>query len=153
MEIEIIKVPTNHPDLLYLVDELNSFFIEEWGEEVNDSYLGQHQLTNMKAAFIAYSEKKPVGCICWKERVDGLVEIKRMYVKPECRGTDAAKSLLLTAEKDMVQVGHTEAVLETGTDMKQAIRFYEKQGYQIIPNFGEFVNDSLCVCLAKTLTK
>ena len=42
-------------------------------------------------------------------------------------------------------------ILETGKDMTQAIRFYQKQGYKIVPNFGEFVDDELCTCLVKKL--
>ncbi len=147
----IKKVPTNHPDLLNLVDELNQFFVAEWGEDVNDSYASHHELSSMKAAFIAMVDNIPVGCACWKERTDGQAEIKRMYVKPQFRGLKLADKLLLEAENDIKSLGYKKAVLETGSEMKQAIKFYEKLGYQQIPNFGEFINDNLCIYLAKKL--
>lgn len=35
--------------------------------------------------------------------------------------------------------------------MQGAIRFYQKEGYRIIPNYGEFIGDELCVCMEKQL--
>ena len=147
----IKKVATNHPDLLSLVDELNYFFVNEWGEDTTLSYASHHNLADMHSAFVAYVDNQAVGCACWKLRSDNLPEVKRMYVKKEFRGADISKKLLEAVEMDIKEAGFNFSVLETGSDMSQAIRFYEKQGYEIIPNFAEFIGDSLCVCLRKNL--
>ena len=151
--IIIEQVAVTDIRLINLVDELNTFFMDEWGEEVNDSYSNHHQLDSMKEAYIALFNEIPIGCACWKERSDGKPEIKRMYVKSDYRGTNTAKELLKTVEKSILSRGFNSVVLETGKDMLQAIRFYEKQGYEVIPNFGEFVDDDLCICLEKKLIK
>lgn len=147
--IQIKRVATDHSDLLNLITELNDFFNEEWGQEIAQSYQNQHDLTKMAYAVVAYDKEKAVGCGCWKLLDKQTPEIKRMYVKQTSRGSGAAGEIIQALETDMVKKGYQKAVLETGKDMSGAIRFYEKQGYQIIPNYGEFVGDELCVCMKK----
>ena len=149
----IKKVPTNHPDLLSLVDELNQFFVAEWGEDTTLSYANHHNLDDMHSAFVAYENNVAIGCACWKLRSDNLPEVKQMYVKSDYRGANVSGQLLEEIETDIKKTGFDFSVLETGSDMTQAIRFYEKQGYKIVPNFAEFIGDTLCVCLKKDLTK
>ena len=36
--------------LINLIDELNTFFIKEWGEEINDSYSNHHRMVPVKLA-------------------------------------------------------------------------------------------------------
>lgn len=151
MKVEIVKVPTNHSDLLTLVDELNQFFVNEWGEDINNSYAKHHQLDKMNAAFVAYVNGQAVGCGCWKLLDQETPEIKRMFVNPDYRGQQISQKILSVIEDDIKSNGFKKSVLETGSEMNQAIRFYEKQGYVIIPNFGEFINDDQCVCLSKVL--
>lgn len=125
----------------------------EWGKDTTLSYAAYHNLVDMHSAYVAYVNDVAIGCACWKLRNDNLPEVKRMYVKSEYRGTNVSSQLLEKIETEIIEVGFNIAVLETGSDMTQAIRFYEKQGYKIIPNFAEFIGDSLCVCLKKDLTK
>lgn len=150
-QIEIKVVPINNEDLLRLVSELNSFFIEEWGEEVNTSYATHHLLATMNEAVVAYVDGLPVGCGCWKLLDKNIPEIKRMYVQKAYRGTPIASKILEGLEKNIKAQGFKQMVLETGNDMKTAIRFYEKAGFNIVPNFGEFVNDDLCICMRKEI--
>ena len=148
---KIKTVPTDHPDLIGLVEELNAFFVEEWGETVNASYSKHHDLSNMNTAVVAYIQDVPVGCGCWKLIDENTPEIKRMYVEKAYRGQQISQKILAHLEADIKKHLYKEAVLETGKDMTQAIRFYQKQGYKIVPNFGEFVDDELCTCLVKKL--
>ena len=42
-------------------------------------------------------------------------------------------------------------VLETGDEQPDAIRFYEREGFTRIPNFGYYVDSPYSVCFEKTL--
>ncbi|MGX7265108.1 GNAT family N-acetyltransferase [Enterococcus crotali] len=147
--IRIEKVNINNPDLLALIKELNDFFNEEWGTEVAQSYQNHHNLANMSCAVVAYDKQEAIGCGCWKFLDEQTPEIKRMYVKPTSRGNGAAKEIIQALESDMREKGYQQAVLETGKDMLSAIGFYERNGYQIIPNYGEFIGDEWCICMKK----
>lgn len=151
MEIDLRYVKVEHPDLIDLVDQLNDFFNQEWGTEVASGYQNHHTLAKMACAVVAYRDGQAVGCGCWKLLADGRPEIKRMFVLPTVRGGGVARKLLEALEADILKKGYTEVVLETGAEMAGAIRFYEKQGYRIIPNYGEFIGDELCVCMERQL--
>lgn len=147
--IKLEKVEITNPDLLRLIEELNAFFDEEWGTEIAEGYQDHHNLAEMMCAIVAYEDDVAVGCGCWKLLDEQTPEIKRMYVKPTSRGNGAASEIMKALEKDMLEKGYQQAVLETGKDMLSAIGFYERHGYHIIPNYGEFIGDELCVCMKK----
>lgn len=151
MKIEIKYVEVDHPDLISLVDQLNDFFNQEWGPDVAKGYQNHHNLAAMACAVVAYQQDQPVGCGCWKRLADGRPEIKRMFVQPKARSGGVASRVLAALEEDILKQGDDRAVLETGAEMTSAISFYQKQGYQIIPNYGDFIGDDWCVCLEKQL--
>jgi GNAT superfamily N-acetyltransferase len=78
-------------------------------------------------------------------------EVKRMYVKPESRGSGAAVSLLRELERRARDLGWNRLVLETGDRQPDAIRFYEREGYTRIPNYGHYVQSPLSLCYERTL--
>jgi GNAT superfamily N-acetyltransferase len=47
--------------------------------------------------------------------------------------------------------GWTDLVLETGTEQPDAIRFYEREGYELIPNFGAYADSPISLCYARSL--
>ncbi|EOI06966.1 hypothetical protein UAY_00308 [Enterococcus moraviensis ATCC BAA-383] len=151
MTLKIEKVDVTNLDLLKLIDELNAFFDQEWGTEVAKGYQNHHNLTEMACAVVAYEGDTAVGCGCWKLLDEQIPEIKRMYVKQNSRNNGTAGAIIQLLEADILGKGYQQVVLETGKEMVNAIRFYEKQGYQMIPNYGEFVGDERCVCMKKTL--
>lgn len=79
-----------------------------------------------------------IGCGALRLGDDGTAEIKRMYVDPEARGTGAATGVLRALEDHARQRGADTVVLSTGTEQPDAIRFYEREGYQPFDGFGPF---------------
>ncbi|PZF57969.1 GNAT family N-acetyltransferase [Curtobacterium sp. MCBD17_034] len=94
----------------------------------------------------------PLGCGGLRVVEDGVVEIKRMYVRSEARGTGVAAALLAQLEVAARALGAPALVLETGTEQRRAIHFYEREGFTRIANFGPYVGAPLSVCYAKVLT-
>ncbi|ABP53544.1 GNAT family N-acetyltransferase [Salinispora tropica] len=79
-------------------------------------------------------------------------EIKRMYVEPSARGTGVATAILHALEEAARTAGVQTLLLETGPAQPDAIRFYEREGYHRIANFGPYQDESLSVCYARKLT-
>ena len=150
MTIELKYVALDNGDLQQLVAQLNDFFFQEWGA-VAGAYQSHHDLSKMVSAVVAYVEEQPAGCGCWKLYEGNMPTIKRMFVSSDFRGNGLASKILGKLEADIKNQGHSVVNLETGREMAGAIAFYQKKGYQIIPNYGEFVGDELCVCLQKEL--
>ncbi|WP_420366645.1 GNAT family N-acetyltransferase [Curtobacterium sp. L3-7] len=102
--------------------------------------------------FVARDEDgTPIGCGGLRLVADGVTEIKRMYVRRESRGTGAATGILRRLEEAALDLGSPALVLETGTEQKRAIRFYEREGFSRIANFGPYVGAPLSACYSKVL--
>ncbi|MBB1197189.1 GNAT family N-acetyltransferase [Curtobacterium flaccumfaciens] len=102
--------------------------------------------------FVARDESgTPLGCGGLRIVDDGIAEIKRMYVRPESRGSGAAAALLRRLEEAALDLGSPALVLETGTEQQRAVGFYQREGFRRIANFGPYVGAPLSVCFSKVL--
>ncbi|MCS6547595.1 MULTISPECIES: GNAT family N-acetyltransferase [Curtobacterium] len=102
--------------------------------------------------FVARDESgTPLGCGGLRIVDDGIAEIKRMYVRPESRGSGAAAALLRRLEEAALDLGSPALVLETGTEQQRAVGFYQREGFRRIANFGPYVGAPLSVCYSKVL--
>ena len=74
------------------------------------------------------------------------MEIKRMYTLPDRRGKGIASQVLRELENWASELSYRKCILETGKKQPEAIRVYQKNGYQIIPNYGQYagIENSLC---------
>jgi GNAT superfamily N-acetyltransferase len=107
---------------------------------------------NLQAVVVAYENNQAIGCGAFKAHSDGQAEIKRMFVLPEFRGRGMAMQILTELETWAQESNYSSTVLETGKKQPEAIRLYQKAGYQIIPNFGPYVNIENSVCMEKLIT-
>jgi putative acetyltransferase len=94
---------------------------------------------------------RAVGCGGLRFLEPGLAEIKRMYVDPEHRGTGVAALVLRDLEARAHDAGVRRLVCETGTLQPEAIRFYQREGYERIDNFGPYRGAPQSVCFARGL--
>jgi len=97
-----------------------------------------------------------VGCIILRPLhgrdtgIEEACEVKRLYVKPEYRGLCAADSLLLALEKAAREMGYKWCYLDTKDDLKAAIRFYQKHGYEDCPRYND--NEQATIFMRRCLT-
>jgi len=92
-----------------------------------------------------------VACGALRRLDAASAEIKRMFVLPASRGSGAAVAILRALETEARGLGLSELRLETGTAQPDAIRFYEREGYAPIENFGPYIGEPLSVCYARPL--
>ena len=93
-----------------------------------------------------------VACGALRQLDADSAEIKRMFVLPSHRGTGVALAVFRSLEAEAVRLGLSVLKLETGTAQPDAIRFYEREGYTRIDNFGPYAGEPLSVCYARSLT-
>ena len=93
---------------------------------------------------------RPVGCVALRRREEEY-EIKRMYVRPEARGTGLADRLLEVVERRARRFGAGRVKLETGTAQPEAMAVYERNGYYPIEPFGDYKDSPLSRCFAREL--
>jgi|SRR6266536_3020769 len=105
----------------------------------------------MTVFLVARNDGKAVGCGGLRLLEPGAAEIKRMYVTPEARGTGVSVALLRALEERAREHGVTRLLLETGIGQPDAIRFYQREGYEPIENFGPYRGESISRCFARDL--
>jgi putative acetyltransferase len=103
------------------------------------------------AFLIATRAGRPVGCGAVRRIEPGVGEIKRMYVRPDARGSRIGRAVLDALETEARRIGLRRLVLETGARQPEAIALYERAGFSRIPAFGEYADSPLSVCMAKDL--
>ena len=81
----------------------------------------------------------------------GGAEVKRLYVAPQARGRGVSTAVLRAIEDEARGMGLTRLVLETGSAQPDAMRFYEREGYTRIPNFGHYADSAISLCYARDL--
>lgn len=119
-----------------------------------DDHAFYHQFNGIDAldhVVVAYENNRPVGCGAFKARNKKQVEIKRMFVLTAARKKGYAAAILSALEKWATNIGFGEAILETGKAQTEALSFYPKQGYLVIPNFPPYNGIDNSVCFKKTL--
>ena len=137
-------------DFQQLVKQLDAELAIRDGED----HAFYHQFNGIDAlnhVVVAYANHKAVGCGAFKMRNKQAVEIKRMYVVPAARKNGYATAVLNALEAWAAKEKFKHAILETGKAQIEALAFYPKNGYTVIPNFAPYVGVENSVCFKKPL--
>lgn len=148
--IRIVKTDAAQPDFIALVALLDADLAKRDGEE-HDFYDQYNKLNLIKYALVVYEGNIPIACGAIKEFEPNVMEVKRMYVLPEKRGRGTASKVLTKLENWARDMGYGKCVLETGKRQPEAIALYSKNGYQIIPNYGQYSGIENSICFEKYL--
>lgn len=148
--MNLIKTNSNNIDFKNLVKQLDAYLKVVDGEE-HDFYNQFNNIEALKNTVVAYLNNKPVGCGAFKEFNKNTVEIKRMFTLKETRKQGVASKILEDLENWAKQLGYNKCILETGKRQTEAVQFYKKNNYKIIPNFGQYANIENSLCFEKEL--
>lgn len=91
---------------------------------------------------LAFHEDEPAGCVALRRRSDDVCEMKRLYVKPECRGKGMGRALVDELIKEARGKGYSLIRLDTHPWMREAeelyrsVGFYEIEAYRFNPIEG-----------------
>lgn len=150
MNLKAIKTSSENIDFKLLVAELDSHLTEFYGEE-QDFFDKHNKVDAIKNVIVIYYNDIPVGCGGIKEYSNSIMEIKRMYVKSKYRGQGIASNILLSLENWATELGYSSTILETLKVKESVISMYSKNGYEIIPNYGQYEKIDSSVCMSKAI--
>ncbi|MBX3100495.1 MAG: GNAT family N-acetyltransferase [Salinibacterium sp.] len=150
MNLDVRTISWNHPDSIELRSLQRAEVAHRYG--TLDSEPGPAPTADdITVFFVAYDGPLAVACGGLRERDATEAEVKRMFVLPEHRGGGASVAILQRLEQFGREHGYARLVLETGDQQPDAVRFYDRQGYTRIPNFGYYVDSPHSLCFAKVL--
>lgn len=144
------RTDSSDKDFRYLVSLLDKDLAIRDGDE-HAFYSQFNKIENIRNVVVAYDNENAIGAGAFKEYQPAVVEIKRMFVLPEYRGKGIAFEILRQLEKWAAELNNTESILETGKKQPEAIALYQKSGYKIIPNYGQYENVQNSVCMSKKI--
>ncbi len=147
--ITIVTINPDDKKAFEITEELSANLLMRFGSSGKNSFT-DWQPDNSKFVFvIAELNNEIVGCGAFRPIDENTAEVKRMYSKlPQKKiGT----SILTFLEEKAKNIGFTNLVLETRVKNHEAVQFYTKHKYQVIPNYGKYINRPEAICFGKSL--
>ncbi len=145
---KIVRTNADNPDFIEFVKELDADLVIRDGHE-HSFYAQFNKIDKIKFVVIAYENDQPVGCGAMKEYSLNTMEIKRMYTSPASRGKGIATKVLTELEIWAAELSFEKCLLETGLKQPEAIGLYKKNGFRLIPNYGQYAAMENSVCFEK----
>lgn len=151
-EVHVVRTTESDPDFLALVAELDTELAIRDGAD-HSFYAQFNKPVGLGGVVLARHNGVAVGCGAFKRHSDDEAEIKRMFVLPDHRGKRIAAEILAELESWASESGFKSCVLETGFKQPEAIALYKRSGYSEIPNYGQYADVELSVCMRKEILK
>ena len=148
--IQLVRSDASHPDFIQLVQLLDAELAGKY-ENQNSFYAQFNRIEHIKCVVILYENGEPVSCGSIKEYASQVMEVKRMFTKPGSRGQGFAAIILKELVNWATELGYQKCILETGKRQPEAIALYQKHGFTLIPNYGQYVDADYSVCFEKLL--
>ena len=149
-KLTLIRTNSDNPDFRQLVILLDKDLAIRDGDE-HAFYAQFNKVDAIKESVVAFENEIPVACGAIKLFSGTAAEVKRMFVHPDYRKQGIAAKLLSELENWAAELGFSQTVLETGKKQPEAIALYQKRGYYITPNYGQYIGVDNSVCMAKSL--
>ena len=141
----------NH-DFIELCHGLDDFLNElVGGEENRAEYVQYNKLDDIHDVVVVYDNDMPVGSASFKKYDEECAEVKRVFIKKEYRGQGISNELMKMLEEKAREKGFKYFILESGEVLVSAMALYRKIGYEVIPNYGQYVGMEKSVCMRKRL--
>ncbi|WP_240550375.1 acetylglutamate kinase [Candidatus Roseilinea sp. NK_OTU-006] len=139
MSIEIIEVTSPEQIaqfralLMDYYQERPNSFSERMAQDLQDlpgRYAAPHG-----GMFLALCNGQPIATAAWTQHTPALVEMKRVYVRPEYRRQGVARALAQHIIAIARARGFAQVVISTWADAEDAVALYRRLGFTEIPPF------------------
>lgn len=148
--ISLSRTDSNNPHFVQLVGILDEHLAIRDGKD-HSFYAQFNKIDHLQHVVVAFDDSIPIACGAIKKFDNNTVEIKRMFAIPDYRGKGVAVMILTQLESWAKELLFERCVLETGLKQPEAIKFYPKNGYGVIPNYGQYINVKNSRCFSKYL--
>jgi GNAT superfamily N-acetyltransferase len=146
----ITRTSSDDPDFQQLSQELEDDLKIRDGDQ-HLFYSELNKIDWIQQVLVVYKNSIPIACGAIRAYNNDTMEIKRMFVQPAHRGQQIATAILAELEKWTEELNCKHCVLETGKNQPEAITFYKKNQYQLIPNFGKYADSENSICFEKKI--
>lgn len=151
--LHLKRTDSSDNDFHALIRQLDAYLLQQYGQ-LQEFYGQYNKIENIPTVVIAYAGDEPAGCGCFKQFDEDSVEVKRMFVTAGARGRGVGSAILNELERWAAELGQAAMVLELGNNQPEAMLLYTKQGYTVIPNYGQYKGmEETSICMRKELKR
>ena len=145
--MQLIRTNSENPDFKKLSALFDTYLVDIDGEEKD--FFAFYNNVQLDTVLVVYENSEVLGCGAFKKFDEHTAEIKRMFVHPNHRNKGIARFVLKELELWASDFGFTSFILETSPKLTSAIALYKKTGYQLIPNYGQYIGVENSICMKK----
>ncbi|QVL30989.1 GNAT family N-acetyltransferase [Telmatocola sphagniphila] len=140
------------PEVAQLIAELSAEMAGLYeSEDGSGHYQPEDGLPPRGIFLVGRRGNELVACGGYRLMEPGVVEIKRMYVRPSSRGLGYSRRILSELEARARQAGFSRTRLETGDRQPAALALYRGAGYLPVPPYGVYENNPHSFCFEKEI--
>lgn len=130
------RFPDDAPDLLRLFREYVDWLGVDLGFQDFEAELaslpGKYAPPDGCALLAKNTSGQAIGCVAMRPLKGDICEMKRLYLRPGVRGNGLGRKLAESVMQAARQAGYRRMVLDTLDHMQDALRLYERLGFQRI---------------------
>jgi GNAT superfamily N-acetyltransferase len=86
---------------------------------------------------LVYRGDAVIGCGAVRSLAPEVGELKRMWIRPDVRGTGVGSRLLSALVAQSRALGHTTLVLDTNAALTEALALYRKHGFEPVERYND----------------
>lgn len=116
-----------------------------------DKYKKYNQLDEIQEAIVVYDDNKAIGGGAIRRYDNENIELKRVFVHTQYQGQGIGSRLVTLLIEWAIELGYNRMILETGELLAESCAVYRKLGFQVIPNYGPYLDMPESLCMAKDL--
>lgn len=149
-KVTINKEDINSKDAVELLNKLSDTLENITGSSGRASFKSKSVSVPGSMFVIARDENGlAIGCGAVIAFNDNTAELKRVYARVKCKGV--GKKIVSFLEKCAKDMGYKSICLETRLVNKRAVNFYKSAGYDVIDNYGKYINNESAICFGKNI--
>ena len=145
--ITVKRTTSDDPEFKKLSALFDEYLVDIDGDERD--FFAFYNNVHLDYVLLVNEGKEAIGCGGFKKFDNQTAEIKRMFVHPDNRGKGIASLILKELENWAHELHYDNFVLETSPKLEAAVALYQKTGYKIIPNFGQYIGVENSICMKK----
>ncbi|OKS89345.1 GNAT family N-acetyltransferase [Mucilaginibacter polytrichastri] len=151
VDLKLIRTDSHNPGFAKLIKDLDANLHSRNGDQ--QAFFNQfNKVDQIKHVVVAYLNNAAAGCGAIKHYDAEATEVKRMFVAAESRGKGIAGKVLTELENWAKELGYTHTILETSTAQNETISLYNKKGYTVTENYGQYAGIENSICFKKELS-
>lgn len=144
-ETMIIPAKTTDESVLALFSQHDDFMIDFLGDD-KGCYTRYHENEKLENVWLVVLDNVPAGCIAYRQKADGVGEVKRLYIKEEYRGRGISRELLETVECHAKEQGCHTLFCDTRITLEPAVSLYRASGFHIVFQQGLYIQMEKDIC-------